>query len=67
MNVKQAAECIGCHPRYVRTLIANGKLRARLRKVNGLSIRFWDVDYRSVRAYSRRPQVGGWPRGVSRN
>ena len=65
MTVGQAANVIGCHPSHVRRLIKSGKLKGVLRKA-GESIVWWELESSSVRAYSKRPQTGGWPRGPSR-
>jgi hypothetical protein len=54
---------IGCCPRYVRTLIRQGKLVPVVRDVDY----GYDVSVEEVRKFLSRPQGRGWPRGKPRN
>ena len=66
MTPKQAAKIIGCSPQQVRTLIRKGTLWAKKvptdQNQHGYT---YNVDCQSVRAYAKRPQSQGWPRGQS--
>jgi excisionase family DNA binding protein len=60
MTVAEAARAIGCSPRHVRTLIVQGKLRARKHE------RLYDLSPREVYRYWAEPQGRGFPRGRKR-
>ena len=66
MTVREAARQIGCGARHVRTLIQQGKLRARLVQLpwGGYT---HDIPPREVRRFLSIPQTVGYPRGRPRN
>jgi len=71
MTATEAARLIGCHPRYVRSLIVQGKLRATVVPVGDDRLHpyrtRYDVTLEEVRSFLREPQSRGWPRGRPRN
>ena len=67
MTIKEAATVIGCSPQQVRHLIRSQKLAA-IKTVDPIGYGyFYNVRPASVKAYAAKPQLKGWPRGVSRN
>lgn len=64
MTSRQAAEYLGCSVSQVQTLCKKGLLVAR--RVSIPTGYRYDVDAHSVKAYRRRPQKKGWPRGKQR-
>ena len=69
MNVRKAAEVIGCTESNVHHLLQKGILKGE-RKLfgtveNGGSVK-WNVDARSARQYAKTTRKGGFPRGRKR-
>ena len=70
MKPTEAAKIIGCSPQQVRTLIRQGKLRARRVKTdtdrNGKRLYVYHLTKDQVVRYAALPQTRGYPRGVPR-
>ena len=64
----QAARMIGCSPQQVCTLIRTGKLIAIKEETdcNQHGFRYF-LSIQSVKAYAKKPQTKGFPRGKKRN
>lgn len=67
MTPTQAAKVIGCHPRYVRTLIHSGQIKAK-RVRDGKDRWHWEITQKEAERFRDTPQqaLRGWPRGKSR-
>ncbi len=66
MSPREAAEYIGCHPRYVRNLINSKRLRAtKIKQHYGYA---WDVSEEAADEFKNRPRTDlrGYPMGRKR-
>lgn len=61
ISVEEAAQLIGCGPRHVRWLCAEGRLRCRK-----LGRGTWLVELQSAEEVAATPEEHGRPRGASR-
>lgn len=67
MTPTEAAEVIGVTSYQIRTLIRNGRLKARKIKTGVYPFYRYSLTRRECERYRDEPQARGWPRGRSRS
>lgn len=68
MTPKEAAAIIGCSPQHVRTLIRQGKIKARQVSMPGFGSAgyIYYISEKEAARVAAIPQSGGYPRGRKR-